>query len=928
MSEPLYINVAPVTEAQVNANWRAVKELARGSLSTANKVDSPVSGLVVSAGKVKIDNFDKVADHLGNKLLAGTSITLTEGLIGGTGSKTITASLGAHQLDSSTFHTVSGLTIGHYIRATSATAFGFAAIPASEVVNTPAGNIAAVTVQAAINELDTEKTTLAAVKADADIASAISLKHAAVTVSAPIALSGQAISLVNNAVSPGTITAIDIGVVADSDTVVPTSKAVKTAIAAVVGLSDGDKGDITVSGSGTTWTIDNNAVTLAKLATQAAESILANATAGAAVPTALEIAEQTVVGRITGGHVVGLTPTQIRTLINVADGANAYTHPNHSGDVTSVADGAQTIATKAVTLAKMADMATASLIYRKTAGDGAPEVNTLATLKTDLGLTGTNSGDQTITLTGDVTGTGTGTFAATIANDAVTYAKMQDVSAADKLLGRASAGAGNVEEIACTAAGRALLDDATVADQRTTLGWPIATSVTVDFDNSMTAAQIQALINAVPKYIPYGVTVTFQFADGTYTLNATLSWTGFYGGGTINILGNTTEANATVLHTTQSVVLDFSASTAVGVTVRNNEVYFMIKNLAVVTQGAATGYASLSLQHNTLSIFVYYNYFYADSYVAGDAGSAIYCLSCPSVTVLYTYLSTHYYGILSSYNSSVYSNGNDDTGTPPIYGLYASGGSKIGKVGTQPSGSVNDEFESSGGEIVPHTYTTTARTALGDVAEGFIAYDSTLNQIMSYDGAAWAGSIMGTGTAGYIPKFSSATTIANSPIYTDGTNVGIGTSAPNAKLEILTTAGILSRFRITQADYNSWDFSCPASTTRFDISDVAGTYLTILNGGNVGIGTTAPSSKLAINGGLHVGGDSDAGDNNLLVDGTATITGAFGCNGKTAQTAYASGGAVTTSAGSYGFASDAERASLTTLVANIRTALVANGIMS
>ncbi len=36
---------------------------------------------------------------------------------------------------------------------------------------------------------------------------------------------------------------------------------------------------------------------------------------------------------------------------------------------------------------------------------------------------------------------------------------------------------------------------------------------------------------------------------------------------------------------------------------------------------------------------------------------------------------------------------------------------------------------------------------------------------------------------------------------------------------------------------------------------------------NVGIGTTTPSAKLAINGGLHVGGDSNPGDNNLLVDG-------------------------------------------------------------
>jgi len=109
----------------------------------------------------------------------------------------------------------------------------------------------------------------------------------------------------------------------------------------------------------------------------------------------------------------------------------------------------------------------------------------LGTLATQSGTfsgtsSGTNTGDQTITLTGAVTGTGTGSFATTLANtivdttnivdDAVTYAKIQDVTATDIILGRSTAGAGVVEEIACTAAGRALLDDADAAAQRTTLG--------------------------------------------------------------------------------------------------------------------------------------------------------------------------------------------------------------------------------------------------------------------------------------------------------------------------------------------------------------------------------------------------------------------------------------------------------------------------
>ena len=58
-----------------------------------------------------------------------------------------------------------------------------------------------------------------------------------------------------------------------------------------------------------------------------------------------------------GEELQELNATEVRAILNVADGANNYSHPNHTGDVTSTGDGATVIANDAVTAAKIEDNA-------------------------------------------------------------------------------------------------------------------------------------------------------------------------------------------------------------------------------------------------------------------------------------------------------------------------------------------------------------------------------------------------------------------------------------------------------------------------------------------------------------------------------------------------------------------------------------------
>jgi len=71
-------------------------------------------------------------------------------------------------------------------------------------------------------------------------------------------------------------------------------------------------------------------------------------------------------------------------------------------------------------------------------------------------ISGTNTGDQTITLTGDVTGSGTGSFAATIASHAVTDAKFRQGGACT-VVGRSANSTGDVADISASADGKFLV---------------------------------------------------------------------------------------------------------------------------------------------------------------------------------------------------------------------------------------------------------------------------------------------------------------------------------------------------------------------------------------------------------------------------------------------------------------------------------------
>jgi len=93
-------------------------------------------------------------------------------------------------------------------------------------------------------------------------------------------------------------------------------------------LTDGDKGEITVSASGATWTIDNDVITLAKLAHMATARVIGRTTGGTGSPELLTISG-------TGSVAMTNTPTLVTPVLGAATATSINGIPI-SGDATAV----------------------------------------------------------------------------------------------------------------------------------------------------------------------------------------------------------------------------------------------------------------------------------------------------------------------------------------------------------------------------------------------------------------------------------------------------------------------------------------------------------------------------------------------------------------------------------------------------------------
>jgi hypothetical protein len=167
-------------------------------------------------------------------------------------------------------------------------------------------------------------------------------------------------------------TNLGLGALATASSVNLSSQATGTLQAA---QAPAHTGDVTSSAGSLALTIANSAVTLAKMANLAANSIIGNNTGSAAVPIALTVSQVKALLAIASSDVSGLGSLATASSVSLSTQATgtlqAAQFPALTGDVTTAGGAlATTIAANAVSNAKLAQVATATFKGRVTASTG------------------------------------------------------------------------------------------------------------------------------------------------------------------------------------------------------------------------------------------------------------------------------------------------------------------------------------------------------------------------------------------------------------------------------------------------------------------------------------------------------------------------------------------------------------------------------
>lgn len=217
-----------------------------------------------------------------------------------------------------------------------------------------------------------------------------------------------------------------------------------------------------------------------------------------------------------------------------------------------------------------------------------------------------------------------------------------------------------------------------------------STTEIVSFNNSMSVGEMQALINSKGKYLKTGITLIFDFTDGTYSFGAsTLKFEGFQGPGILVVADNNA---VTTARTTQSVTLDYTGA--------NYPIMFRGCTCAIqfqaikITVGSST-WAGILVRRCS-------EFYSSGCYIVGSGtrpNEASFVVQYSRANITQYYVNTGNKAIKGDSLSYIVSSYGYTTGTNQSYGLYASGSAIMKGAGSQPTGSIANEFSSIGGVI-------------------------------------------------------------------------------------------------------------------------------------------------------------------------------------------------------------------------------------